>query len=433
MQDSRTIEAGSLFRNRPFMLLWVAQAISQTAQNGIFFVLMVVITEATGSATYLSLLVLSTILPSVLFGLAAGVIVDRQSKRLILIGSNVFRAVLVVGYLGADDNLAIIYLVNLVFATISQFFAPAELSTIALLVRKSQLMRANGFFNLTFTASQFAGLVFPVPVVVKIFGTYWALVAMAGTYVVATVLVAFLPKDVSARASNPGQGFLFGLWAELKEGWAFIRSKPIISFAMLNMTTATTLILVLSVVAAPFVKKIVGIRADDAVYILAPAGLGVGLGAVLSHRLAKAMPSPRLINSAMIVFAVCLLGFGSTNWVGRYLAFGLSETAVVQWLLAAVIPLAFLMGLAFALITIPAQTLLQVHSPADMRGKIFATQLTMGNVASVLPILFIGGLADIFGIAQVIILVGIAVLGIGLFSMKRYHWLSASSAVSHHR
>ncbi|MDO8689467.1 MAG: MFS transporter [Dehalococcoidia bacterium] len=430
MQDTRVTEADSLFRNRPFMLLWVAQAISQTAQNGIFFVLMVVITEATGSATYLSLLVFSTILPSLLFGLAAGVMVDRQSKRLILIGSNVFRAVLVVGYLGANDNLVIIYLVNLVFATISQFFAPAELSTIALLVPKSLLMRANGFFNLTFTASQFAGLVFPVPVVVKIFGTYWTLVAMAGAYVIATGLVAFLPRDHSARAPSPGQGFLFGLWAELKEGWGFIRSRPIITFAMLNMTTATTLILVLSVVAAPFVKRILGIRADDAVYILAPAGLGVGLGAILCPRLVKSLPSPRLINSAMVAFAVCLLGFGSTNWVGRYLAYGLSEAAVIQWLLAAVIPLAFVMGLAFALITIPAQTLLQEHCPAALRGKIFATQLTMGNVASVLPFLFIGGLADLFGIAQVIILVGIAVLGIGLFSMRRYRRLSAAGGAS---
>jgi len=429
-QDSPVSEAHSLFRNRPFMLLWAAQALTQTAQNGIFFVLMVVITEATGSTTQLSLLVFSTILPSLLFGLAAGVIVDRQSKRMILIGSNAIRAVLILGYLGAGEHLVIIYFVNLLFASISQFFAPAEVSTITHVVPKNQLMRANSLFNLTFTASQFAGLVFPIPVLVKLFDTYWTLIGLGGAYVVATALVAFLPKDVSVLDSRMAKGFLFGILDELKEGWRFVRSRPIISFAMLNMTTATTLILVLSVVSAPFVKRILGIRADDAVFILAPAGIGVGLGALLSPRLARAIPSARLINLGLMAFAVCLMAFGSTNWIGHYLAEVMAEPFVVRWLLAGIIPLAFVMGLAFALINIPAQTVLQEHTPASMRGKIFATQLTLGNVASVFPILFVGGLADIFGVAEVIVFVGMVVVGIGVFSMRRYHWLSSLAAVN---
>lgn len=430
MQDTVVAQEHSLYRNRPFVLLWAAQALTQTAQNGIFFVLMVFITEATGSTTHLSLLVFSTILPSVIFGLAAGVVVDRQSKKLILVVTNVTRALLVVGYLGAGDTLALIYLVNLLFSSTSQFFAPAEASTIPLLVPKSQLMRANGLFNLTFTASQFAGLIFPVPVMVKLFGSYWTLVGLGAAYVVATGLVSLLPRDRVAATSRDGRSFLSGLLAELQQGWLYIRQRPIISFSMLNMTTATTLILVLSVISAPFVKRVLGIRADDAVYILGPAGIGVALGAILSPRLAPRVSGPRLINTGMLVMALCLIAFGSTNWVGRYLAVGLPEWAVVQWLLAGVIVLAFFMGLAFAFMTIPAQTILQEHSPAPLRGKIFATQLTLGNVASIFPILFVGGLADLFGIPQVIILVGMAVLALGLLSQRHYGKLSVTTALS---
>lgn len=430
MPDTHMAQEQGLLRNRPFLLLWIAQALTQTAQNGIFFVLMVFIAETTGSTTQVSLLVFSTILPSVVFGLAAGVIVDRRSKRMILLVSNAVRAALVVGYLGAGDALAVIYLVNLLFSSVSQFFAPAEVATIALLVPKRQLMRANGFFNLTFMGSQFAGLVFPIPVVVKVFDTYWTLVGLAVVYVIATGLVSLLPRDRAAATTQDALGFGFGLWEELKQGWRYIRSRPVISFAMLNMTTATTLILVLSVVAAPFVKRVLGIRADDAVYILAPAGIGVGLGAVLTPRLARLVSSARLVNVGLLGFGVCLMAFGSTNWIGRYLAAGLPERAVVLWILGMVISLAFVMGLAFALITIPAQTILQEHSPESLRGKIFATQLTMGNVASILPILFIGGLADLFGIAEVIILVGVTVLGIGLFTLRHYVSQMSAAAVT---
>ena len=418
--DVGAVDESPLVQNRPFVLLWVAQGLTQTAQNGIFFVLMVFITEATGSTTHLSLLVFSTILPSVVFGLAAGVVVDRHSKRMILVVTNVMRTVLVVGYLAAGDVLPLIYGVNLLFSSASQFFAPAEVASIALLVPRSQLMRANSLFNLTFTGSQFAGLVFPVPVFVKLFGTYWTLVGLAVAYAVGTALVSLLPKDQTSAPANEAGGFLSGLWEEWKMGWRHIRGKPIISFAMLNMTTATTLILVLSVVSGPFVKRVLGIRADDAVYILAPAGIGVGLGALLSPRLARLVPSPRLISSGLLAFSVCLVAFGSISWIGRNITAGVPEAIVVQWLLGLVIPLAFVMGVAFAFMTIPAQTVLQEHSPPSLRGKIFATQLTLGNVASIFPVLFVGGLADLFGIAQVIALVGVAVLAIGIFTLRAY-------------
>src|SRR3989337_2319935 len=61
MPDTDIQREQGLFQNRPFLLLWIAQAITQTAQNGIFFVLMVFIAEATGSTTHMSLLVFSTI------------------------------------------------------------------------------------------------------------------------------------------------------------------------------------------------------------------------------------------------------------------------------------------------------------------------------------------------------------------------------------
>ena len=56
-----------VFRNRPFLLLWIAQAATQIGGNMVIFGLTVVISESTGSVTAVSALILTFLLPAVLF------------------------------------------------------------------------------------------------------------------------------------------------------------------------------------------------------------------------------------------------------------------------------------------------------------------------------------------------------------------------------
>ena len=70
-----------IYRNRHFMFLWMAQAISQIAQNAINFGLLVLVQERTNSTTHMAVAVLSFILPGVIFGILAGVVVDRAEKK----------------------------------------------------------------------------------------------------------------------------------------------------------------------------------------------------------------------------------------------------------------------------------------------------------------------------------------------------------------
>src|SRR5215218_6882693 len=149
----------SVWRNRDFMLLWAAQAIGQTAQNAVNYGLMVLVQSTTASATHMSVAVLTVVVPSLIFGLVAGAYVDRRDKRWVLIGTNLLRAGLMPVYVLMPDWLGVLYAVNFLFATISQFFAPAEVAMIPLLVGRRKIMQANSLFNITFTAAQLGGLV----------------------------------------------------------------------------------------------------------------------------------------------------------------------------------------------------------------------------------------------------------------------------------
>ena len=58
------------------------------------------------------------------------------------------------------------------------------------------------------------------------------------------------------------------------------------------------------------------------------------------------------------------------------------------------------------------------RAPIASRGRIFAVLLMLGNVASILPLAFLGILADTYGVPAIIGLVGLTILAITLLAVR---------------
>ena len=112
--------------DRPFLLLWLAQIISQTAQNAILFALIVVVLKLTDSTTSTSVVVLSFVVPTVAFGIFSGILVDRWSKRRLLILTNAGRGVCALAYFFARDHVLALYGITIVFSSFSQLFTTSN-------------------------------------------------------------------------------------------------------------------------------------------------------------------------------------------------------------------------------------------------------------------------------------------------------------------
>jgi len=85
--------------------------------------------------------------------------------------------------------------------------------------------------------------------------------------------------------------------------------------------------------------------------------------------------------------------------------------------LAFIMVLIFAMGCELGLMNIPALTLIQERTPDTMKGRVLSLQSIIYNAASIPVILFIGGIADIYGIATVMwVLAGMVFVG-GLLSV----------------
>jgi MFS family permease len=422
----------------------VAQAITQTAQNAIWYALLVLVAESSHSSTQLGITILSVIIPSVLFGVPAGVYVDRWDKRTVLVVTNLARCAIVLGYIGPQwllearpedplvfgSVLALLYVVSFIFSVVSQFFAPAETAMIPAIVPKSRLLQANSFFQLTFTASQFAGLVLFGPLVVKLLGTTTFFVAMAALYGLSGLLVWRLPRDhqaVSDERANP----LGQLVSQLREVGGMLAADRGMLWAMGYFTVAVALTLLTALLAPGYAVAVLGIAAADAVFVMAPAAIGIFIAAAA---LSRATTGPladgqRVITAGLRVIAVSLACVGGLPAAARLGGViqpeGYPVEAITGWhslLIAGVMLATFVAGGGLAAVLVSAQTYIQERAPVEARGRVFAVQLTLANLVSVIPLLGAGGAADLMGeggTSRVFLLLAIVVMAVAVISGRR--------------
>src|SRR4051794_32320871 len=308
------------FTNRPFLQLWIAQVISQLAQQMINYALLVQVGELSNSGTATAAIIICFTVPAVLFSAVAGVVVDRHPKRLVLTVTNIARGVLMLAYMGTAFipgldtryGLIMLYVATLLFSAISQFFVPAEAAMIPLLVRRDQLLAANSLFNLTFTAAQLIGFAFLGPLVVGVTGYKWLYIAIFGAYALCSYLTWRLPEKEAVRLhavrdTGPWSARVRTAWAEFQEGWRFIRADGGLMTAIIYWSIANSLFVMLGAIGVKFVTNVLHISPDRLYVVMVPGGAGLLLGVLVVGRFSTAKNRTAMINFSLLLAGVGLL------------------------------------------------------------------------------------------------------------------------------
>ena len=182
----------------------------------------------TGSALQTGMVFLAATLPNLLLGPLAGTFVDRWDQKLVMIVSDLLRAglVLVIPFL-VEANVLLVYPLVFAVTTISLFFRPAKAAILPRIVRREDLMPANGAIWTGETVADIAG--YPLAgVFVAFLGTNLALAFWVDsvTYLVSAVLLAGLIVPPVAREVGPRVvGAVAAFTVELREGWHFLRRE----------------------------------------------------------------------------------------------------------------------------------------------------------------------------------------------------------------
>ena len=421
----------AVFKNRPFLLLWLAQAATQIGGNMVIFGLTVVISKSTGSTTAVSALILTFLVPAVLFSAVAGVFVDRLDRRLVLIITNVLRGAAFVAVFFVGDNLIGIYLLNIFISTVTVFFAPAEAAMIPKLVPRRLLLSANGIFTLTLNAAFALGFALLGPLVVKIAGPQALLILVAVLYFVAAGFCFTLPPYPPPTPARQAFGretvseteqAVESVFSQLREGLQYIRAHREIRWSLIYLGVAASLVGVLGVLGPAFAKTTLGLQAEDFVVVVLPLGIGIVMGILLLNTYGKLLPRRRVIEGGLVALGFLILAMALSGRISSFLAStqsatGLPDLSLLTSLLSIVVAVAFFAGIAYAFVAIPAQTQLQEDLPEDVRGRVFGVLNMLVSVASFLPILVVGPIADVIGTTLVLGFVGMAIVAAGFSSI----------------
>jgi MFS family permease len=419
----------AVFRNGPFLRLWLSQAATQIGGNMVLFGLTVIVVDSTKLNTAVALLILSFLVPAVVFSAVAGVYVDQIDRRLILIATNLLRALAFIGLYLVGANFLLILLLNTFVSTVTVFFAPAEAAMIPHVVPRQQLLAANGVFTLTLNAAFALGFALLGPLVVNIANPEAVIVVVAALYLVAAAFCYNLPPSPPEidRADGPHpvgetQKAVQSTIAQLREGVDFIRSNHSIAWSLLYLGITASLVGVLGVLGPDFAETALGLAAKDFAVVVLPLGGGIVMGILLLNAYGRYLPRRRVIEGGLISLGIALAALSVAGPISRFLqradaATGLVDLSSITSLLAIVVVIAFIAGISYAAVAIPSQTQLQEDLPEDVRGRVFGVLNMLVSTASFVPIIVVGPISDLIGTAAVILVVAIGVLAAGIASV----------------
>lgn len=431
--DSRTAQAEgyrSLLSNPSFMAIWLGQVFSQLADRIVFVVFIAAIVQFFGTEEQLkSYLYIAFTIPAMLLTAVAGVFVDRWHRRNTLVGTNILRALLVLGLpvALAQHQLLGLYACAFGISTVTQFFVPAESASIPMLVRPTQLMVANALFTTTMMASLIFGFTLGDPLIewLSLSQVHWALVILYGLAAMCVMFVkAGVPAALVQDKSNQDQrGFnqplskaIGAVWADMKEGLDYLRATPLILHKILLLTVLFSVVVAATIVFVSFANEVLYqdpvVASRKFVWLITASGVGMVMASIGIGRWARHAPKQRLIYEGFVMMGLGLLLLCLTQFVSTQAGLWFGPKFFSMRLLYAH-SISFLLGVGAAYAAVPLQSLLHLLIPEDKRGKILGIQFTLLSTASTLPVLIAGIGSDTVGVTPILLLMGIPLLLLG--------------------
>jgi MFS family permease len=434
-------EVGTVFHNRAFVFLWSAQALSQLASNTVLVALMATMLGTTGSNTMVAVLILTYLIPAVLFSTTGGVLVERSNAKVIMLTTNVVRAVGVVGFIflaptTRDGIIPLVLALNFVIASATAVFLPAELTSIPRLVERRHLMAANSIFILTINATFAIGFGVLGPLILTTAGpipVYLSTGVMFLLAIGAVLLLPPIPADRTTERGGAGRA-VHELLDQLREGVVFIQRHHVIAWSLAYLGIAASLIGVLGAIGPGFARDILRLSETDFFFIMGPAGIGAIAGILFLNGYGKTIPKRLVIDIALVAMGVTLVLLAMVQPVTTLFSPPMApiETALPGSLtplvsvIAIVVVVAVFAGVEYSFVAIPSQTALQEELPPDVRGRIFGILNTLLSLASFVPVILAPLAADIInlfvpgiGIPVVMAVLGLITLAAGIASWRR--------------
>ena len=392
----------TVLKNRNFLGLWLSQLVSKIGDNFAVVAALVLINELAARPGFAVVVVATAMTIPQLFALASGVLIDRFSRKAIMIVADLLRAgiILLVLLVRTPDRLFILYLAAFALMAAGAVYTAARNASLPNLVPEEDLLTANALIQATELISLIFGAALAT-LVISLTSMYTAFVVDAATFVVSALFLVTIqiPRARPAATSTAPRGEFGRFWHEFVDGVRYISGNRPLLLLMAITTMATLGLSATILLAAAYFRQLLGISPEYLGLLQATEGLGMALGAVLISVYASWARSRQIVSAAMI-----LLGFG-------ILIFAL---APVYWL---VLVGALIVGLCVVSARTTLAAMTQALVPDTQRGRVESAMVTVIGIGTMGSLIFAGLLADVLGPERVFVITGIVVLAAGVASI----------------
>ncbi len=417
----------ALLQDLGFRHYWISRALSATAYNAMLYGALILVVRETGSSISTSLLILALIIPSATLASVSGVVTDRLPRGLILFIGHVLRALLAVAFVASGGSVWVIYGIALGFGIVGQFSGPVESALLPHIVERERLTAANSMFNLGGAVGQAVGVLILAPLFLKTVGADSLFTVIAMLYVAAAGLLLTVPhlgfRKLSEAQRHSSHTSFRGVRAEFAEGWQTLRRDRTAYMGMILLVLGSTSLLVTVSLAPRFADQVLGISTENAVYVFAPSVVGVVVGLRVVDWLTHQVSKSSVVTAGFILVVLSMVAMAMVPQSARLLEnqnpLGLFSPGPFGTTAARVmVTLAFagMVGFAYSVVNVAGRSLLNERVPLPMQGRVFAAQTVLSNLASIVPLILAGALADWLGVSPVLIAVAVAVLVVALWS-----------------
>lgn len=392
MESKSTIGYIQLLRqNKSFRNLWFGQVVSELGDWLNSIAIYALILRLSDSGMAMAGAMMAKLLPIVLISPIAGVVVDRVSRKTVMIVSDLLRFIVVLGFLFVEDQgtLWFLYALVIIGISLSGFFEPARSAIIPSLVPKEHLVTANALSGSTWSVMLAFGAALG-GVVVSLFGIQVAFIVDACTFLISAWFISKIPS-VAKPAEDPNKKNGF---QELVDAMRFLLKEPVVlvlSLLKSGLAVAGGIMTLIPLMASQVISR--------------PAMLSLGIGILYSARGLGAAIGPLLVKKFFGETATVLHWSIATAFFLKAISYLFIANSENLWMLSFGVAAATLFG---SIIWVFSSALIHLSTPDHYLGRVFSFELAIMTLVM--------GISN-WG-------VGFAVDGLGLTTNEVALWMS---------
>ncbi len=366
---------------RGFTVIWFGQLLSLLGTGLTNFALSFYLFEKTGQATVLTIAIFCFVAPSIILSPLAGALVDRSSRKLAIILTDLAAGIVTVAWLliyvaTGELELWHIYLGNIIAGAFSSMQFPAFSAAVSLMIPKQQFSRAAGMIDFAGAASNILAPAL-AGALLGPFGLMPLFLIDVVTFVIAILAVLVVHMPQPAPEPRPEGGKRPSLWQDSLFGFRYIWQRPSLlglqfAFTALNFISAFG-----GVLAVPMILARTGNNAASLATVQSIAAFGGIVGGLVM----STWGGPKRKVKGV------LLGMSAESIFGP-IVIGLSR-AIPGWAAGS-----FMTQLFIPIINGSNQAIWQSKVPPAVQGRIFATRRMIAQISFPAAVLLAGPLAD---------------------------------------